>query len=172
MSRAAKTFAVLLVMAACGGMKDPASVADSFVDKYYVESDQDRALPLTTGIATMRLKDELNLTAEARRGSTGGMQVRPERVYYKRRALDGASLESTAILSYAVKYASSFYGPFRDAADCAPKFGDRAGYQMDPANAREALRESRLDEEEGADLLMGKPALAYLDVIRAVRQDT
>ena len=88
MSRAAKTSAVLL-LAACGGMKDPASVADSFVDKYYVESDQDRALPLTTGIATMRLKDELNLTAEARRGSTGGMQVRPERVYYKRRALDG-----------------------------------------------------------------------------------
>jgi hypothetical protein len=89
MSRAARTFAVLVVVAACGGMKDPASVADSFVDKYYVESDQDRAMPLTTGIATMRLKEELNLTAEARRGSTGGMQVRPERVYYKRRTLDG-----------------------------------------------------------------------------------
>jgi porphobilinogen synthase len=89
-----------------------------------------------------------------------------------RRALDGSSFEGTSILSYAVKYASSFYGPFREAADCAPTFGDRAGYQMDPANAREALREARLDEEEGADLLMVKPALAYLDVIRAVRQST
>jgi porphobilinogen synthase len=87
-----------------------------------------------------------------------------------REALDGAGLESTCILSYAVKYASGFYGPFREAADCAPKFGDRAGYQMDPANAREALREAALDEEEGADMLMVKPALSYLDVIRAVRE--
>jgi porphobilinogen synthase len=94
------------------------------------------------------------------------------RVARIRRALDEGGLESTAILSYAVKYASSFYGPFREAADCAPKFGDRAGYQMDPANAREALREARLDEQEGADMLMVKPALPYLDVIRAVRQDT
>ena len=92
------------------------------------------------------------------------------RVARIRRALEG--FETTAIMSYAVKYASSFYGPFREAADCAPKFGDRAGYQMDPANAREALREARLDEEEGADMLMVKPALAYLDVIRAVRQDS
>jgi porphobilinogen synthase len=89
-----------------------------------------------------------------------------------RTALDYDSFESTAIMSYAVKYASSFYGPFREAADCAPKFGDRAGYQMDPANAREALREARLDEDEGADMLMVKPALAYLDVIRAVRHDS
>jgi len=86
-----------------------------------------------------------------------------------RRALDESGLQGTCILSYAVKYASGFYGPFREAADCAPKFGDRAGYQMDPANAREALREARLDEEEGADMLMVKPALAYLDVIHAVR---
>jgi porphobilinogen synthase len=89
-----------------------------------------------------------------------------------RRALDEAAFESTCILSYSVKYASCFYGPFREAADCAPKFGDRAGYQMDPANAREALREARLDEEEGADMLMVKPALAYLDVIRALRAET
>jgi porphobilinogen synthase len=89
-----------------------------------------------------------------------------------RRALDESSLESTSILSYAVKYASGFYGPFREAADCAPQFGDRAGYQMDPANVREALREARLDEDEGADMLMVKPALAYLDVIRAVRAAT
>jgi len=86
-----------------------------------------------------------------------------------RAALDGESFIETAILSYAVKYASCFYGPFREAADCAPKFGDRAGYQMDPANAREALREAALDEGEGADLLMVKPALAYLDVIAKLR---
>jgi porphobilinogen synthase len=89
-----------------------------------------------------------------------------------RRALDESGFQSTSILSYAAKYASAFYGPFREAADCAPKFGDRAGYQMDPANVREALREVRLDEQEGADMLMVKPALAYLDVIRAVRADT
>jgi porphobilinogen synthase len=94
------------------------------------------------------------------------------RVARIRRALDENAFESTAILSYAVKYASGFYGPFREAADCAPKFGDRAGYQMDPANAREALREAALDEEEGADMLMVKPALPYLDVLRDVRQAT
>src|SRR6185436_321011 len=91
------------------------------------------------------------------------------RVAAMRVALDAEGYESTSLLSYAVKYASAFYGPFREAADCAPKFGDRAGYQMDPGNAREALREARLDEEEGADLLMVKPALAYLDVIAKVR---
>lgn len=89
-----------------------------------------------------------------------------------REALDGESFEDTAILSYAVKYASSFYGPFREAADCAPKFGDRAGYQMDPANAREALREALLDEEEGADMLMVKPALPYLDILTRLREQT
>jgi porphobilinogen synthase len=89
-----------------------------------------------------------------------------------RRALDESGFETTSILSYAVTYASCFYGPFREAADCAPQFGDRAGYQMDPANAREALREAKLDEDEGADMLIVKPALAYLDVIRAVRAAT
>ena len=86
-----------------------------------------------------------------------------------RRGLDGASLTDVAILSYAAKYASAFYGPFREAADSAPQFGDRRSYQMDPANRREALREVRLDLEEGADMVMVKPALAYLDVIREVR---
>jgi len=86
-----------------------------------------------------------------------------------RSGLDEHHLADVGILSYAVKYASSFYGPFRDAADCAPKSGDRAGYQMDPANVREAIAEARLDVEEGADLLMVKPALPYLDVIRRVR---
>ncbi|MFQ5605275.1 MAG: porphobilinogen synthase [bacterium] len=82
-----------------------------------------------------------------------------------RQGLDGAGFERTPILSYAVKYASSFYGPFRDAVESAPKFGDRKTHQMDPANALEALREAELDVEEGADMLMVKPALSYLDVI-------
>ncbi len=86
-----------------------------------------------------------------------------------RGALDETGFETLPILSYAVKYASSFYGPFREAAEGAPKFGDRKSHQMDPANVREALREAALDVEEGADMLMVKPALAYLDVIRTVR---
>ena len=85
-----------------------------------------------------------------------------------RAALDADGLERVAILSYAVKYASAFYGPFRDAAEGAPAFGDRRSHQMDPANAREALREASLDVEEGADALMVKPALGYLDVVRSV----
>jgi len=87
-----------------------------------------------------------------------------------RKALDADGHADIAILSYAAKYASGFYGPFREAADSAPQFGDRRGYQMDPGNVREALREVRLDLEEGADILMVKPALPYLDVIRAVRE--
>ncbi len=86
-----------------------------------------------------------------------------------REALDKARFEQLPIMSYAVKYASAFYGPFRDAAEGAPKFGDRKSHQMDPANAREALREAELDVNEGADFLMVKPALAYLDVIRRVK---
>ncbi|MFL5494765.1 MAG: porphobilinogen synthase [Gemmatimonadales bacterium] len=89
-----------------------------------------------------------------------------------RSALDQAGFSERAILSYAVKYASAFYGPFREAADSAPAFGDRRQYQMDPANVREALLEAALDEVQGADLLMVKPALAYLDVVRAVRERT
>jgi porphobilinogen synthase len=86
-----------------------------------------------------------------------------------RRKLDENGFQDVAILSYAAKYCSGFYGPFREAADSAPQFGDRRGYQMDPANAREALREVALDLEEGADMVMVKPALPYLDVIRQVR---
>lgn len=86
-----------------------------------------------------------------------------------REALDEAGFENLPILSYAVKYASSFYGPFREAAEGAPKFGDRKSHQMDPGNVREALREAALDVDEGADMLMVKPALAYLDVIRTVK---
>jgi porphobilinogen synthase len=87
-----------------------------------------------------------------------------------RTALDAEGLEGVAILSYAVKYASAFYAPFRDAAEGAPAFGDRRSHQMDPANVREALREVALDVEQGADALMVKPALPYLDVVRAVRE--
>ena len=87
-----------------------------------------------------------------------------------RGALDAEGLHGVAILSYAVKYASAFYGPFREAAEGAPAFGDRRSHQMDPGNAREALRETALDVEEGADALMVKPALGYLDVVRSVRE--
>src|SRR5919206_3726605 len=86
-----------------------------------------------------------------------------------RAALDGAGHTGVAILAYAAKYASALYGPFREAAECAPRFGDRRGYQMNPANGREALLEVALDMAEGADMIMVKPALAYLDVIAAVR---
>jgi porphobilinogen synthase len=86
-----------------------------------------------------------------------------------RRALDADGYHQATIMSYAAKYASAFYGPFREAAGSAPAFGDRRTYQMDPANAREALREIMLDLEEGADIVMVKPALAYMDVIRQVR---
>jgi porphobilinogen synthase len=87
-----------------------------------------------------------------------------------RKALDGAGFQDISIMSYAAKYCSGFYGPFREAAESAPQFGDRRGYQMDPANAREALREVELDLAEGADMVMVKPALAYLDIIQRVRE--
>jgi porphobilinogen synthase len=87
-----------------------------------------------------------------------------------REALDQAGFDQTAILSYAAKFASAFYGPFREAAESPPQFGDRRTYQMDPANAREALRETALDIEEGADMVMVKPALPYLDILWRVRE--
>jgi porphobilinogen synthase len=89
-----------------------------------------------------------------------------------RDALDEGGHERTGILAYAAKFASSFYGPFREAAECAPRFGDRAGYQMDPPNADEAIREIRQDIEEGADVVMVKPGLPYLDVIRRAKEET
>jgi porphobilinogen synthase len=91
------------------------------------------------------------------------------RVAAIRRVLDADSYQDVGIMSYAAKYASAYYGPFRDAAQSAPQFGDRCSYQMDPANAREALREVALDIEEGADIVMVKPALAYLDIVRQVK---
>jgi porphobilinogen synthase len=94
------------------------------------------------------------------------------RVAAIRTALDDEGFTKTAIMSYAAKYASAFYGPFREAAESTPSFGDRRSYQMDPANRREALKEVRLDIDEGADIVMVKPAMAYLDVVRAVREIT
>jgi porphobilinogen synthase len=129
-----------------------------------VEVDNDATIEILAEMAVVHARAGADVVAPS--------DMMDGRVARIRQALDGGGLESTAILSYAVKYASAFYGPFREAADCAPKFGDRAGYQMDPGNAREALREARLDEQEGADMLMVKPALPYLDVLRAVRADT
>ena len=116
------------------------------------------------------------LAAEAvSHGRAGADIVAPSdmmdgRVGAIRKALDAAGFHDTAIMSYAAKYCSGFYGPFREAAESAPQFGDRRGYQMDPSNAREALREVELDIAEGADMVMVKPALAYLDVIHRVRE--
>ena len=94
------------------------------------------------------------------------------RVGHIRAALDEDGFSETPIMAYSAKFASAFYGPFREAADSAPAFGDRRGYQMDPANANEALREARLDVEEGADILIVKPALPYLDLVRRIKDDT
>jgi porphobilinogen synthase len=129
-----------------------------------IEVDNDRTLEVLSKMALVHAKAGADVIAPS--------DMMDGRVAAIRKALDADAFETTAILSYAVKYASSFYGPFRDAADCAPKFGDRAGYQMDPGNAREALREAALDEAEGADMLMVKPALPYLDVLREVRRAT
>jgi porphobilinogen synthase len=126
--------------------------------------DNDATVPLLARVAVSH--------AEAGADVVAPSDMMDGRVRAIREALDGRGLKQTAILSYAVKYASAFYGPFRDAAESAPTEGDRRSAQMDPANALEALREARLDVAEGADLLMVKPALAYLDVIWRVKQET
>jgi porphobilinogen synthase len=117
---------------------------------------------------------ELIVRAAVAQAEAGADVVAPSdmldgRVGAIRSGLDQAGLSDVAILAYAAKYASAFYGPFREAADSAPQFGDRRGYQMDPANGREAIREVALDLAEGADMVMVKPALPYLDVVRAVK---
>jgi porphobilinogen synthase len=110
--------------------------------------------------------------AEAGADAVAPSDMMDGRVGALRGALDEHGLAETPIIAYSAKFASAFYGPFRDAADSAPAIGDRRGYQMDPANAREAVKEARLDEDEGADVLMVKPALPYLDVIRRIRETT
>lgn len=124
----------------------------------------DQTLPYLDRIALSHARAGIDMVAPS--------DMMDGRIGSMRAALDGAGYQNLPIMSYAVKYASSFYGPFREAAGSAPSFGDRKTYQMDYHNVNEALREAATDEAEGADLLMVKPALAYLDVIRAVKERT
>jgi len=126
------------------------------------EVDNDQSLPLLARMAVSCAKAGADIVAPS--------DMMDGRVGAIRSALDEAGLARTPILSYAAKYASGFYGPFREAAQSTPQFGDRRGYQMDPGNVREALKETALDLEEGADLVMVKPALSYLDVIARVKE--
>jgi porphobilinogen synthase len=120
--------------------------------------------------ATLEILSQVALShAQAGADMVAPSDMMDGRVGAIRAALDAADYGCVGIMSYAAKYASAFYGPFREAADSPPQFGDRSGYQMDPPNAREALREVALDIAEGADVVMVKPALAYLDIIRRVR---
>ncbi len=122
--------------------------------------------------ATLDLLAKMSLShAEAGADMVAPSDMMDGRVKVIREILDQNALENTPIMSYAAKHASGFYGPFREAAESTPQFGDRRSYQMDPANAREALRETRLDVQEGADIIMVKPALPYLDIIKAVREE-
>ncbi len=125
--------------------------------------DNDATLAALEKIATSHARAGADMVAPS--GMIDGM------VGTIRSALDEAGFEHVPIMSYAAKYESAFYGPFRDAADGAPAFGNRRHYQMDPANAREAVREVRLDAEQGADVMMVKPALPYLDIISTVRSE-
>ncbi len=115
------------------------------------------------------LAQQANVQAAAGADFVGPSDMMDGRIGWIREALDEAGHTDTGIISYTAKYASAFYGPFRDALDSAPKFGDKKTYQMNPANVKEALREARLDRNEGADMLMVKPALAYLDVISKIK---
>jgi porphobilinogen synthase len=124
--------------------------------------DNDATLPLLGAQAVAHARAGADIVAPS--------DMMDGRIGFIRRALDEGGLHDTPILSYAAKYASAFYGPFREAAQSSPREGDRRGYQMDPANAREALEEVALDVAEGADLVMVKPALSYLDIVRRVRE--
>ena len=123
--------------------------------------DNDATLPLLQKVAVSQAQAGADIIAPS--------DMMDGRVAAIREALDAKKLIHVSIMSYAVKYASGYYGPFRDAANSAPQFGDRRGYQMDPANAHEAMKEVALDVAEGADIIMVKPALAYLDIVRQVR---
>jgi len=133
----------------------------------YVEDGQiinDKTLPILAEMSVLQ--------AEAGIDIVGPSDMMDGRVESIRDALDDAGFYNTSIMSYTAKYASAYYGPFRDALDSAPKFGDKKTYQMNPANKREALIEARLDESEGADFLMVKPALCYLDVIHLLKENS
>ncbi|OEH84200.1 delta-aminolevulinic acid dehydratase [Desulfuribacillus stibiiarsenatis] len=131
------------------------------VENSYVTND--KTLELLAKVAVSHAKAGADIVAPS--------DMMDGRIYALRQALNENGFENTPIMSYAVKYASAFYGPFRDAADSKPQFGDRKTYQMDPANLREALREAASDVAEGADFLMVKPALAYLDIIRELKMN-
>ena len=124
------------------------------------EVDNDPTLELIAKVALSQAEAGADIVAPS--------DMMDGRIAAIRETLDKNDLQNVIIMSYAVKYASGYYGPFRDAADSAPQFGDRRGYQMDPANSREAMKEVDLDMEEGADIIMVKPALAYLDIVRQV----
>lgn len=126
------------------------------------EVDNDPTLELLAKVAISQVEAGADIIAPS--------DMMDGRIAVLREALDANQFKNVSIMSYAVKYASAYYGPFRDAADSAPQFGDRRGYQMDPANIREAMKEVELDMEEGADIIMVKPALAYLDVVSRVRE--
>jgi porphobilinogen synthase len=127
------------------------------------EVDNDETLETLAGVALSHVRAGADMVAPS--------DMMDGRVGAIREALDEDGFENIPIMSYAAKYCSAFYGPFREAADSAPQFGDRKGYQMDPANADEAIREVSLDVQEGADIIMVKPALPYLDIIRRVREE-
>jgi porphobilinogen synthase len=133
------------------------------LDKEKGEVDNDSTLENLSRLAVSYAQAGVDIVAPS--GMMDGM------IGFLREGLDEAEFEQVALLSYAAKYASAYYGPFRTAVDSTPSFGDRRGYQMDPANIREAMREVALDVEEGADLVMVKPALPYLDVISEVRRE-
>ena len=131
-----------------------------------------RALKVDNDITVELLAKTAISHAEAGADAVAPSDMMDGRVGTIRHQLDEEGHPGTAIVSYSAKYASAFYGPFREAADSTPEFGDRRGYQMDPANAAEAVREAELDLEEGADMLMVKPATPYLDVVRRVKDAT
>ena len=143
-----------------GVQPSPAVVAAMSAEEYEILNDA--SLDLLAKTAVSQAKAGMDIIAPS--------DMMDGRVAAIRTALDGAGYENTPILSYAAKFASGFYGPFREAADSTPQFGDRRSYQMDPANGREAMKEIVLDLEEGADMIMVKPAMPYLDVIREARQ--
>src|SRR6202041_2175833 len=136
-----------------------AAAAPPATAEYEIVNDASLELLARTSVSLARAGVDVIAPSDMMDGRVGAIRT----------ALDEAGFENTPILAYAAKFASGFYGPFREAADSTPKFGDRRSYQMDPANVREALKEVALDLEEGADMIMVKPALPYLDVIRQVR---
>ena len=151
----------------CGIVKPPTqslgaavAVPPAATTEYEIVNDATLDLLARTSVSLARAGVDIIAPSDMMDGRVGAI----------RKGLDEAGLTNTPILSYAAKFASGFYGPFREAADSAPQFGDRRSYQMDPANFREAMREIELDLEEGADMIMVKPALPYLDVIAAARE--